>query len=128
MAVFKNTRGRPQFITERMVTDLLRTAASATLNLKLTDSEISLWSTHSVRVTAANLLYRKQLSDNYIKTRLRWKSNTFLMYLRNTIYSADEHSKAASVKLLPTDLQQATYREKTNLDEVLTACACSATA
>ena len=128
MAVFKNTRGRTQFITERMVMDLLRGAASATLNLQLTDPEISLWSTHSVRVTAANLLYCKQLSDNYRKTRLHWKSNTFLMYLRNTIYSTDEHSKAASGKLLPTDLQQATYQDNTNLDKVLNTCTCSATA
>ena len=43
---------------------LLRKAASAVLNLKQGHPELQLWSTHSIRVTAVNMLYRKQLSDN----------------------------------------------------------------
>ena len=72
----------------------IRNSGSVVLNIKKDDPSLKLWSTHSIRVTAANLLHRANLSDSYIKTRLRWKSSSFLMYLRNTIYGADTHTKA----------------------------------
>ena len=112
MAVFKNNHGKVRYIVDTMVNDLLRDAASATLNLKRNHPEIQLWSTHSIRVTAANLLYRQQLSDQYIMKRLRWISNAFLVYLRNTIHSADAHSKAISIKLSPADKQKASYQKR----------------
>jgi hypothetical protein len=37
------------------------------------------------------------MSDTYIQTRLRWKSNSFLNYLRNTLYAASEHTKAIRI-------------------------------
>jgi hypothetical protein len=122
MAVFKNDRGQVKFISDALVNALLREAASKTLNLKQGHPELQLWSTHSIRVTAANLLYRKQLSDNFIMTRLRWKSNAFLVYLRNTVHSADEHSKAASIKLSKADQQAASYRSMEPAERVAGAC------
>ena len=122
MAVFKNERGQTRFISDALVNALLRRAASAVLNLKQGHAELQLWSTHSIRVTAANLLYRKQLSDNYIMTRLRWKSNAFLVYLRNTVHSADEHSKAACIKLSIADMQAASYRDMDPVERVADAC------
>ena len=95
MAVFKNERGQTRFISDALVNTLLRRAASAVLNLKQGHTELQLWSTHPISVTAANLLYRKQLSDNYIMTRLCWKSDAFLVYLRNTVYSVDETLKSS---------------------------------
>jgi len=50
-----------------------------------------------VRVTACNLLHRQGFSDSYIQARLLWKSNTFLQYLRNTLYTAAAHTKALSI-------------------------------
>ena len=123
MAVFSNQRGRPKFITDALVNSLLREAASATLNLKQGHPELQLWSTHSIRVTAANLLYRQQLSDNYIMTRLRWVSNAFPVYLRNTVHSADEHSKAACIKLSHGDLQAASYRTMEPTERIASAYA-----
>jgi hypothetical protein len=89
------------------VVKFIRRAAQVTFNLKATDSALKAWTCHSIRVTAANILHRANMSDSYIQTRLRWKSNTFLMYLRNTFYSADQHTKAmdisnANLPLLPT--------------------------
>jgi hypothetical protein len=124
MAVFRNKQGRVKYITGNMVTTLLRDAASAALGIDRNDPEILLWSTHSIRVTAANLLYRKQLSDQYIMTRLRWKSNAYLIYLRNTIHSANEHSKAASIKLTTTDLQEASYRTLDSFEQIVKECIC----
>ena len=126
MAVFKNKFGKTKFITDKMVTDLLRNAASAVLGLSLTDPEVKLWSTHSIRVTAANLLHRQHLSDSYIMTRLRWMSTSFLMYLRNTIYTADAHSKALSVKLSKTDEQEASYRSMEPHEKIAQGCALTA--
>ena len=84
------------FITGEDIGDLLQTVAAKVYNLnasKRKDREIlKRYSAHSIRVTAANILHRMGKSDSYIQTRLRWKSTTFLMYLRNTIYAADEHS------------------------------------
>ena len=71
IAVFQSSSGRTQFITDGMVNALLRDAAVAALGLRRSNKALKLWSTHSIRVTAANLLYRQQLSDQYIMTRLR---------------------------------------------------------
>ena len=122
MVVFKSGRGHTKFITDALVNSLLREAAIATLNLKQGHPELQLWSTHSIRVTAANLLYRKQLSDNYITTRLPWIRNAFLVYLRNTVHSADEHSKAASIKLSSADIQTASYCNMEPVEQVVQAC------
>jgi len=67
--------------------------------------QLKLWSPHSIRVTAANLLHRARYSDSFIKNRLRWKSDTFLMYLRNTFYMADQHSKALALDLPTPSLE-----------------------
>ena len=122
MAVFKNDRGQVRYIIDTMVNKLLRDAASVTLNLKRDHPELKLWPTHSIRVTAANLLYRQQLSDQYIMRRLRWISNAFLVYLRNTIHSADAHSKAISIKLSPADKQKASYREIDVVEHLVSTC------
>ena len=121
LAVFKNGRGMVRFITDSMVNGLLREAAGAVLNIKHNSVELSLWSTHSIRVTAANLLYRQQLSDQYIMTRLRWMSPAFLVYLRNTIHSADAHSKAISIKLSDQEKQQASYHTLDKVEQIVQA-------
>ena len=64
----------------------------------------------------------QQLSDQYIMKRLRWISNAFLVYLRNTIHSADAHSKAISMKLSPVDKQKASYREMDSVELVVSTC------
>ena len=105
-----------------MVNSLLRQAASETLGIPYSHAELKLWSTHSIRVTAANLLYRMQLSDQYIMTRLRWLSSAFLVYLRNTIHSADAHTKAAGIKLTTADKKRASYRNPDAVEKVINMC------
>ena len=122
MAVYRNSHGKVRFVTDTMVNDLLRQAASETLGIPRSHAELKLWSTHSIRVTAANLLYRMQLSDQYIMTRLRWLSAAFLVYLRNTIHSADAHTKAASIKLTPADKKRASYRNMNAVEKVINMC------
>jgi hypothetical protein len=44
-------------------------------------------------------LHRARFFNWYIKNRLQWRSDTFLMYLRNTFYTADQHTKAITLGL-----------------------------
>ena len=74
------------------------------------------------RNNTANLLYKKQLSDNYTMMRLCWKSDTFLVYLLITIHSADKHSKTASIKLSIANMQVASYRNMDPVERVANAC------
>jgi len=93
-------------IQASQVVKFLRTSAQSAFQLNPKDKSLMRWTCHSIRITAANLLHRAGMSDSYIQTRLRWKSNTFLMYLRNTFYSADKHT--AALKLSNIHLPQLT--------------------
>ena len=110
IGVFRKGKKR-RFITDGAVARYLRLAASTVLNIPLKDEYIQCWSTHSVRVTAANLLHRERFADSFIQKRLRWKSTSFLDYLRNTFYAADQHTglKLSDSNLPP--LAERTYRE-----------------
>ena len=109
IAVFLNSRGQRRFITGSLVQKQLRQAACTVLGYSSKDDEIKKWSSHSIRVTAANLLHRQKFTDSYIQKRLRWKSNSFLMYLRNTFYAADQHRLDISDSNLPA-LAERSYR------------------
>ena len=94
-------KNKRHFISDSLVAKYLRLAASTVLNISLKDEYINRWSTHSVRVTAANLLHRERYADSFIQKRLRWKSTSFLDYLRNTFYAAEQH---AGLKLSDSNL------------------------
>ena len=113
-------KGTRRFITDNITTKVLRSAASTVIGLKQTDPRLTKWSSHSIRVTAANLLHRAKMVDSYIQKRLRWRSNTFLDYLRNTIYAADQHSAAMDIpdSNLPP-VAERVYREDEPHEQVL---------
>ena len=124
LAVYSSsTSSSFRYITARRVVQFLRRSAQAAFNLRSDDKSLASWTCHSIRVTAANLLHRARMSDSYIQTRLRWKSTSFLMYLRNTFYSADEHTKALDISnrnlpdLQTTDGQR--YRPPERHEEIL---------
>ena len=117
MAVYR-AMGKTRFITSRKVTALLREAAHQVLGLRKEDPELKMWSTHSIRVTAANLLHRMRLSDSFIMKRLRWNSDRFLMYLRNTIHAANSHAQAINIKLDQEDLKSASYRQAEKHEQI----------
>ena len=95
IAKYLDAKGRCYFLTDYQVTALLRRAARKVLDI--TDASIlSKWSSHSLRVTAANELHRMNFSEAFIKKRLRWKSDAFLVYLRNTIHIARNHTMGLS--------------------------------
>ena len=90
-----------KFITGDDTARFLRSVAARVFHLnprKQTHKDIlELYSSHSIRVRAANVLYREGKSDSYIQTRLRWQSRTFLNYLRNTIHAAMQHNETMDI-------------------------------
>lgn len=93
LGVFRDDRGRTRFVTGAMVTDLLRSITS-TVFPAISPEELALISTHSIRVTAAVLLHEAGKDGPYIKLRLRWNSNCFELYLRNSDIIVAQHNDA----------------------------------
>ena len=60
----------------------------------ISDTELKFFSTHSIRVYACVLLSESGKDGTYIKLRLRWLSNCFEIYLRNTDTIAVQHGTA----------------------------------
>ena len=51
-------------------------------NIKASD-ELARYTTHSIRVGACVLLHETSQTPDFIKAHLRWRSDAYLMYLRN---------------------------------------------
>eukprot|EP00957_Ditylum_brightwellii_P200101 15253970-Ditylum_brightwellii.AAC.1 len=62
-------------------------------NLILPD-DIKCFPSHSIRVGACVLLHISGKDGDFIQLRLRWKSDTFRLYLRNTTLLAGQHCQA----------------------------------
>jgi hypothetical protein len=60
----------------------------------MTEEELSYFSCHSFRVWAAVLLSKAGKDGDDIKIRLRWCSESYRVYLRDTLNSAAEHNKS----------------------------------
>jgi hypothetical protein len=99
----KPTTGKHRLITASQVAIFLHHVPHKVFDIPAEHKDLLAWSCHSIRLTDANLLHRAWFSDSYIKNRLRWRSNTFLMYLCNTFYTADQHTKAITFGLDPPD-------------------------
>ena len=71
----------------------MQDAASVVHNITC-KKELSAFTSHSIRVGACVLLHAQNLSAEDIKFRLRWRSDTFRMYLRNILQLAERHRDA----------------------------------
>lgn len=80
-------------ITDRDIEQSMRSTASAVYGLDPIKhkKELQRWSSHSYRVGAAVILHGNGYNGPQIKFLLRWKSDTFMMYLRNLKILAIEH-------------------------------------
>ena len=68
-------------------------AARKEYNIKC-QKELSAFTSHSIRVGTYVLLHAQNVSAEDIKFRLRWRSDTFRMYLRNILPLAERHKDA----------------------------------
>ena len=95
VAVYKNKNNDTCFLTNRHTEELLQRSAKETYP-SLTESALKLFTCHSIRVGACVQLHAAGMSSHDIKHRLRWRSDTFLMYLRNVPMIAARHNAAIS--------------------------------
>ncbi len=82
------------YITASAITTALRPCAARVHKVDLNDSMLKQYTPHSLRIGACVLLYEKGKSAVFIKDRLRWKSDTFMDYLRDTAIVARQHAAA----------------------------------
>jgi hypothetical protein len=59
---------------------------------------------HSFHVTACNELASLGVEDSFIKQRLSWTSEAFLVYLQNNVYTARRHNLSLTIKAPAQDL------------------------
>mmetsp|Transcript_4247 Transcript_4247/g.5865 ORF Transcript_4247/g.5865 Transcript_4247/m.5865 type:complete len:334 (-) Transcript_4247:48-1049(-) len=87
LSIYRDTNGVIRSVNANLVTTTMHDLASATYNLSPKHNReaqlIKQFSAHSLRVGACCLLYAKSYTAIQIKFLLRWKSDTFLTYLRN---------------------------------------------
>ena len=80
-------------ITDIEINKVLQEAAKAAHGI--TDpKDLQRYTSHSIRVGACVLLHVSGKSPDFIKFRLRWRSDSFRMYLRNLPALAIQHVKA----------------------------------
>ena len=80
------------------VTKFLQTLAKTVYNITASE-ELTRFTTHSIRVGACALLHETSQTPDFIKACLRWRSDAYLMYLRNTPKLAILHTQAVNNSL-----------------------------
>ena len=83
IAIYRNPAGASQYIDDFHVTQMLQSLATQVYNIK-NRNDLVRFTTHSLRVGACVLLHETSQTPDFIKARLRWRSDAYLMYLRNT--------------------------------------------
>jgi hypothetical protein len=83
-------------MTDTEVTTAMRWLACKVYKLdpKKNKVELDRWTCHSYRVGACVLLHTQGFTGEQIKFLLRWKSDTFMYYLRNSSMLSDQQVRA----------------------------------
>lgn len=94
IGAYKCDKGH-KFLTNNLMAASFKNAATIAHNI--TDPKsLSKYTSHSVRVMACVILFAKGKNTDFIKYRLRWKSDCFQMYLRHVPVQAAEHNEATT--------------------------------
>ena len=95
LCVYRDKKRRTCYLTGADMTAYYRFVMRLT-RPNISDEELTLISTHSLRVYACVLLHEAGKDGTPIKLRLRWLSDCFEVYLRNTNRICDQHNDALS--------------------------------
>jgi hypothetical protein len=98
LGLYYNSRHKEvRLITSDDIEKVMRESACLAYNLnpnKPSDMDLlRLWTSHSLRVGACTLLYAQSYDTIKIKKMLRWRSDSFMMYLRNLAVISLQHAK-----------------------------------
>jgi hypothetical protein len=96
VVVYKTKKGKVIYFTCNKIAELLRKAAKE-VRPDTTPEELKRYSAHSLRVWACVLLDKAGKLLDYIKKRLRWLGDSFMMYLRDTAIIQHQHVDALLV-------------------------------
>lgn len=94
LCIYRDPRGT-HYLTGDAITQYFRFLMVLVFP-NISDEELKLISTHSIRVTACVELSEAGKSGWYIKLRLRWLSDCYTVYLRNTSNICEQHIEALS--------------------------------
>ena len=86
-------RNQRRFITGARIITLFHTIAKEVYP-DISKKEMSKFSSHAIRVTAAVLLQIADKPGHFIQQRLRWEGDSYRLYLRNTSVLAQSHLQA----------------------------------
>lgn len=96
LCVFANNNSMdPLYLTGAKVKTFLQQAVKK-VHPNISMEELKKFSAHSLRVWACVLLDQAGKSPSYIQQRLRWQSDSYRLYLRDTLHSSQAHCKALS--------------------------------
>ena len=95
MCVYRDDRATVHYVAGSDVTAYYRFVTKLVMP-NISAEELKLISTHSIRVRACVLLHEAGKDGSFIKLRLRWLSNCFEIYLRNTDRITSQHADALS--------------------------------
>ena len=95
---------RSEYLTTDVVTRILCVAAAEVLGDTATPEDISVYTLHSIRICVCVLLHEQGHSGVFIKDRLRWRSDTYLDYLRDTPRPARQHAASLAHNILCPDV------------------------
>ena len=73
IALFQNSTGSSQYIDDFHVTHTLPSLATQVYNVK-NQNDLARFTTHSLRIGACVLLHETSQTPDFIKARLRWRS------------------------------------------------------
>ena len=93
LGIFQSDDGDTVFLTGDQITKYYRYVTKLVFPT-ISKGELKLFSCHSIRVMAAVLLHEAGKDGPYIKLRLRWLSDCFQIYLRNTTRICAQHTEA----------------------------------
>ena len=97
IAIFLSNQknNKVSYIDDIHISSLLQEAARAVYNINKKE-ELKKFTSHSIRVGACVLLHSQNITTEDIKFRLRWRSDSFRMYLRNVVSLAERHKNAVA--------------------------------
>jgi hypothetical protein len=104
LCICRDALGKLRYVTASDVNFVFRLAATQvyTLDPSANKALLDRWSSHSLRVGACVILHAMGFTDTQIMWLLHWKSNAFMMYLRNVAVLAHMQNIAFSeVEAMP---------------------------
>ena len=96
LALYKNKgEEEPKFITASDIEKVMRHTAAEVYKLNPGKDKkiLQKWSAHSLRVGACVILHAMGCTESQIQWLLRWRSNAFMVYLRNVAILSSMHHK-----------------------------------